>query len=814
MKLFARTAGLAIAVLVLSRTAWAQPAAGFVFDQTGLPLPGATVELLDGPRVITHVSTDGEGRFVFDATLPGETISVSLSGFETARVPRGQALRIILTLAHAADSATVVASTFAPGSPLTPLIGNTLTATNISRLPSSRMKARESLPLLPSVVRGPDGLMQLGGARAYETPLLLDGFNISDPATGISSLNLPFEAVKGVDVLRDPMSVTYGGLLGGLVALESKPGGDRFEAGVQGFVPRPRFGNPGFGRLEGIFPRAYTSGTAAGGRAHYMVAAEYDYERIPVPGVTTGSGPDYIEESTILFSRFDLDPNLHHHLTFEGLVFPGDTRSFGLSPRRDETSTTDLNQRDLFGAITDRFVPNAQNVIILQLGVLQHETTMQPNGGTGAAAAPATLSPAGWTGSWFSTANRTSGRYTASATWERTASIAGHAHDFTLSGEIGSSRLRGRVSDAPIVVNDAQGRAVRTINFSGASAVSAYDRPVATSLRDVWQVSERMQVDGGMRVDHSRYGGASPSGRVGVRYALDEFGTTVLKAGYGTFVGNLPLAVPAFGNHPTRTDRSLDPATGGVVSEMILAPTVGTLRAPHSAAATMSLERQLAHGFDAQVALTSRRTSRLATLNVPLASDAAATDGSAGLMTVTSDGSGWYQEAQFAIRRVWAHDQQLFVSYVRSAAHGELNDFETLFQSMDAPLVQHGGHSVTPGDAPNRLLAWATVNLPSRVVVSPVVEWRSGFPYSVVDARYLYAGTPNTARYPTFFSTDVVVYKTFTVHHRSADFGVQLFNVTDHLNPRDVYPVLGAPQFGDFTNSVGTIVRGYMLLKW
>ena len=41
-----------------------------------------------------------------------------------------------------------------------------------------------------------------------------------------------------------------------------------------------------------------------------------------------------------------------------------------------------------------------------------------------------------------------------------------------------------------------------------------------------------------------------------------------------------------------------------------------------------------------------------------------------------------------------------------------------------------------------------------------------------------------------------------------------MFNVTDHNNPRDVYPVLGAPQFGEFTNSVGTIVRGYLLLKW
>src|SRR5207248_2481413 len=131
---------------------------------------------------------------------------------------------------------------------------------------------------------------QIGGARPQNAPLFLDGFNITDPATGLSSVNLPFEAVQGVAVMRDPMAATYGGLLGGAVELKSKPGGDRFAAGVQGFVPRPRFSSPGFGRLEGIFPRVYASGMAFDGRVRYMTAAEYDFERIPVPGVTQGGG--------------------------------------------------------------------------------------------------------------------------------------------------------------------------------------------------------------------------------------------------------------------------------------------------------------------------------------------------------------------------------------------------------------------------------------------------------------------------------------------------------------------------------------------
>src|SRR5262249_36328795 len=159
---------------------------------------------------------------------------------------------------------------------------------------SSRMRAKESLPLLPSVMRGPDGLMQLGGARAHDTPLVLDGFNVTDPATGISSINLPYETVRGVDVLGDPMAITYGGLRAGVVKRESTTGGEKRRMGVQGVIPRPRFTTPGFGRLEGIFPRFYISGTAADPRVHYVAAVEYDFERIPVPDVTQGQGPDLV----------------------------------------------------------------------------------------------------------------------------------------------------------------------------------------------------------------------------------------------------------------------------------------------------------------------------------------------------------------------------------------------------------------------------------------------------------------------------------------------------------------------------------------
>jgi len=796
-----RLALLVLLIAGMAHSARAQAVNGVIVDQTGLPLPGATVQLLNGRTVVKTVVTGGDGSFSFDSHLPGSSVTASLDGFQPATVARSAAARIVLVIAHAAETTTVVGSALAPAPPATERLGSALTATTVARLPSSRMRARESLPLLPSVIRGADGLMRLGGARPYETPLLIDGFNVTDPATGTSSINLPFETVSGVQVLRDPMSVTYGGLVGGLVQIISRPGGERFTWGVQGFIPRPRFQNPGAGRLEGIFPRVYAAGPAAGGRVRYFGAVEYDYERIPVPGVTSGTGPDLVEQSATMFGRVDFNVKDGHQLSFEAFSYPAATDSLGLSPLRDETATTNRDETDLFAGVTDHLVIGDSTAFSIQIGVLAHHTTLSPNG-----SGPARLSPAGWRGNWFADLTRRSVRYTASATWERTRVIASRLHDFTITGGVVTRRLNGSVANNPVSVEDAAGRLVRQVAFGPASSLSARDWPIRLAVRDVWQAGGRVTIDGGARLDYiRRHGGGAPSARVGLRYALEESGRTVLKAGYGSFIGTIPLAVPAFSGYPERRDQQIDPVTGETIADLTLRPTVGRLKQPRAIAASLGIEHELRPGLDLQASVTSRRSSRLATLHVPA---------TGGLLTVASNGNASYRELQLSVRKRWEHDQQLFVSYVRSSARGELNDFTSLFQALDQGLVQAGGMSRLSTDARDRVIAWGTFNLPARVVISPVTEWHAGFPYSRLDARRLYAGRPNSGSFPAFMSTDLVIYKTFTVRKRSADLGIQLFNAFDHYNPRDVYAVVGAPRAGDFTNSVGPILRGFMTLKW
>ena len=787
-------------LLSCSTLLWAQGRRIAVVDQTGLPLPGVTIQAFDGDRLLWESVTESDGSFELRSSGEGEVLVATLAGFETIRVPAPTPDRIELDLAHATETTLVVAPAAVQASP-TALTGSTLTSTVVTRMPSAHMHARESLPLLPSVMRGADGLMQLGGARAYQTPLTLDGFNVTDPATGLSSLNLPLEAVLSVDALRDPMAVNYGGLLGGLIRLESRAGGAMPAFGVQGFIPRPRFSTPGFGRLEGIFPRAHVAGTASGGRLQYAVAGEYDYERIPVPGVTDQNGPDLVETSGILFGRVDLTLNEKSSLTVEAFSFPSATHSFGLSPRREASATVDLSSHDRFAGIVHRRVSERLGVVTLRVGAYGRTSDMAPKG----VGEVSELAPDGWSRNWFSRGSRRAYRYSAAATIERPMQIAGADHEVSLVVEAARASLSGRVEERPIRILDSSGALVREVLFGPAATVGASDTTGGIAARDLWHIGPRAQLESGVRMDSSLREGTTPSARVGLRYTLDESGRTALKAGLGMFVGVVPLAAVAFADYPARTDATFDPASGNASQLVVLQPSPAVLRMPLAQTALVGLEREIVPGLDVQWAVTARRSSRLPTLNVPAAG---------GDVRVESTGTGTYGEVQFSMRRTWSHDQLLFLSYVRSSSTGELNEFATLFQTMDTPLIEPGGRARATNDARHRVLAWGTFNLPFRTVISPVTEWRSGFTYSARSSQYTYAGAPNTRTFPNFLSTDLVAYKTFSAKGRSADFGVQVFNLFNRWNPRDVFPVQGEPRFGQFANSVGRIFRGYMLLKW
>jgi hypothetical protein len=768
-----------------------------VVDQSSAPVPGVTVQLVVGGRVTQEAVTAADGTFALGACGPESRVAAALSGFDKVTVTCAEASRIVLSLGRVSETVDVVApANVVADSPTSLAVGAELPRLTMQRLPAASPHMREALPLLPSVIRGVDGLLHIDGVRPHESPLLIDGFNVTDPATGVSSIDLPLESVRAAEVLRDPMTITFGGALGSLASIDTRSGGESLEAGVQGFVPRPRLTGGGFGRLEGFSPRGFASGSA-GSAVRYLASAEYDFDRIPVPGVTASSGsPDTRQVGGSVFARVDVRLSAADSLTAEAIFFPRTQRLHGLSPLRTVEAAPTLRDRDLFGGLVGRHVFAPGSILTLRVGLLSHRTELRPE----ADGAPE-ITPAQAAGGFFSTLDRRASRLEGGVSWQRQLGTGSDRHDLTLAATAEGRTLRGSVAERRVDVRDAAGTLVRVVGFGPPSVFGADDGGLGVALRDLWRRGERLQLDMGARGDWSDLGGFSPSGRVGFRYSLGD-DATVVKGGLGTFVGSVPLTAAAFGGFPMRFEG--EPG-GGEAPLVGLKPVVGRLTLPRALASNVHVERRIGRGWEAMLGLGLRRSSRLATLSVRE---------SEGSLVVESAGRSTYRGVEAALRHTWGARDQVFVSYTRSSARGELNDFSTLFASGDTEILQTGGVARLGSDAPHRLLAWATISLPAGFGLAPAVEWRSGFPYSAIDAQRELVGPPNSASFPPFFSLDLVVDKTITVKGKRVKLNVQVFNATNHSNPRDVFAVVGAPRFGTFVNSVGPTVRGDIGVDW
>src|SRR4029079_19640111 len=147
---------------------------GIAVDESGGVLPGVTVTVVPTgtPQAEPLMQvTDGEGKFTFDDLEPGTyTVVLSLPGFEEKKfaavtVPLTEDLKAVMGIAALSESITVRANVPAPVSVPRETIGESkIEQEALSNVPLATERFEDALPLLPGVVRGPDGLINMNGA--------------------------------------------------------------------------------------------------------------------------------------------------------------------------------------------------------------------------------------------------------------------------------------------------------------------------------------------------------------------------------------------------------------------------------------------------------------------------------------------------------------------------------------------------------------------------------------------------------------------------------------------------------------------------
>ena len=216
-----------------------------VLDENGLTVPSARLTLTDQPNsFVQKAETDYAGRYQFSNLTPGVySLRVEKEGFfvfNSNDVRVAETSNLEVTLNHTKEYVESVNVVYSPPAidPQKTSASEALSSQDIINLPYTVGRdIRYALPMLPGVLQDGYGQLHVAGASTHQIFDQLDGFNISDPATGLFDLRVSVDALQSAEVQSGRYSAEYGKGSGGLVSLRTVMGDDHFRFSATDFIP-------------------------------------------------------------------------------------------------------------------------------------------------------------------------------------------------------------------------------------------------------------------------------------------------------------------------------------------------------------------------------------------------------------------------------------------------------------------------------------------------------------------------------------------------------------------------------------------------
>ena len=775
--------------------------------QTGEPavLPHAHI-VLRGP-VNKEAESDGRGAFVIDGLPPGnydiEASAPGLNAALTVEVKPGtlSVVPIELTMAAVTNTVTVTASDPSPVEESAQK--NTISQSTVEKAPNQEEKVESLLPLVPGVVRGPDGRINMKGAQATQAGWLVNSTNVTDPATGGQAINLPIDVVSSVQVISNPYDPEYGKFTGAVSSVETRPGNlDKFHFSVQNIVPRARDRGGHIMGIGAFTPRVTFTGPLLKDRLAFTQSFEYRFVRTPVESLPPLQRDTKLE-SFDSFTQLDLKINEKQTATLSAAVFPQKLDYFGLNTFVPQPSTPDLHQRGYQISGQHRYVSGSGGLFTSQLAYEHFDADLLGNSQD-----PYRLLVETTEGGFFNRQNRNTDRVQWQEMYQSSAKHFHGSHQLKAGFDLSHSSYDGREQFLPVDIVGVAGSTLQRIEFGAPANFSVRQTEFAWFVGDQWTVWPRLTFDLGLRFDKDSVTDATHAApRAALTLALTNDRRTLLKAGAGLFYDRVPLNVPAFPSFPDRTILAFDPAGEAVSSTPYSNVITGGIRNPRSGAWNVEIDRQVMERLLVRVAYQQRNTVHDLVV-------APVTTPNGNFLSLANNGRDFYREFQIT-GRYQIHRHTLNASYVRSKATGDLNDFNQFFGNDPQPVIQADARGPLPFDAPNRFLAWGEFIAPWKMTVMPVFDLHTGFPYSVVNQQREFVGPRDEERFRRFESLDIQVFKEFALPFRGKEHKVKLglgvFNVFNYFNPRDVQNDLDSPRFGQFFNGPNRTFRGKLV---
>jgi len=103
-------------------------------------------------------------------------------------------------------------------------------------------------------------------------------------------------------------------------------------------------------------------------------------------------------------------------------------------------------------------------------------------------------------------------------------------------------------------------------------------------------------------------------------------------------------------------------------------------------------------------------------------------------------------------------------------------------------------------------MGWAYLPVPfagKNWAVALLADWRTGFPFAVLNGNGTVAGAVDSHRYPSNFDFNLHIERRFEFAGYRFALRLGANNLTDHRNPTAVNNVIGSPQYLQFFGDEG-----------
>jgi len=777
---------------------------GRVVDETGEGVSGARIEIrgLDGGDPVVAASSDQAGNFKFALPASGSyDLRAERQGFYVFRSHgqnfAGAASQITITLNHQQEFSERIDVTASPPAidPQQPAERKELDNTEILAVPyPAPQDYRNALQLLDGVVQDNAGRYHFNGATPNQTNYTLDGFNMSNPVTGQLDTRVNIDSIQAMTVQNSRFSAENGRGSAGVLDLNTKMGDDRLRFSGTNFIPG--VASDGGWHINKWTPRLEVSGPLVKGRVWFHNGADVFYSNDTIHGLPRGQNRTHGTTISDL-TRFQVNLTPANILSAGFLLNLADTTRIGLSFLNPAEATTNSRQLTFMSTIRDKHYFSGGALLDLGFADTRGMLRSSPQGTN-----IYQITPLGNFGNYFEDLDRHFYRQQALANlFLPTLHLRGtHQLKFGTDFEREAFHQSSLLRDYEVLLADSS--LARYVTFTGSPFERHKNFEGANYLQDHWQVREGLTVETGVRLEWNEIvRSLEVAPRVSAAWAPAALGGTKFSAGWGVYYDAINLDVVSRQDQTSFATFYLPDGTihGPVPTSFLVNDQ--SLKAPYYRNGSLSAERKLPWDFYGALSLTSRTGAHGFAFDTqaPIAGPQFYNGAVYMLQNRRNDR---YDAVTLSLKRTFAGKYEWFAGYTRSYAHTSAAVDYSLQNPIFAPQM--------PGpfawDTPNRIHVWGWLPVPAahprllnfvtrNTTAAYLAEYRTGFPFSVVDQEGFLIGSPNDRRYPDYFSLNLHFERQFRAIHYLWAWRFGFDNLTNNGNPNFVNNVLGSPQF-------------------